>query len=157
MPYFAIGAFAGVRPDELKRLQLQDVELSESHIRIVAENSKTRTRRFIEVEPNLAEWLLPLRKAEGSVVPSRNFRMRFEAVRKAAELLDGWQSDILRHSYCSHWLAAFEDLNRLRANVGHRSPDMLFRHYHKSVKPADAKRFWQIKPSATLTKIQTIA
>jgi len=91
------------------------------------------------------------------VVPKRNLRWRMVGVRKKAELLETWQADILRHSYCSHWLAAYGDLNRLRANVGHRSPDLLFRHYHKAVRKAEAKKFWQIKPSAQLAKIRTIA
>ncbi|MGK0190168.1 MAG: integrase/recombinase XerD, partial [Verrucomicrobiales bacterium] len=107
VPFFAIGLFAGIRPDELKRLTWLDVEFSENHIRIVAANSKTRTRRFVDLESNLIEWLLPFRKAEGKVAPERNFRKRFDTVRKEAELFDCWQSDILRHSYCSHWLAAF--------------------------------------------------
>ena len=157
VPFFAIGLFAGIRPDECKRLTWEDIEFSENHVRVVAANSKTRTRRFVELESNLIEWLLPFRKAEGLVVPRRNFRKRFEAVRKEAELFDCWQSDILRHSYCSHHLAVFEDLNRLRSNVGHRSPDMLFKHYLKASKPADAKKFWEIRPSAALGKVRTIA
>jgi len=78
------------------------------------------------------------------VVPRRAWLRRFRTVRKEAGI--EWQQDMMRHSYCSHWLAAFGDVNRLRTNVGHRSPDMLFRHYHKAVKAAEAKRFWKITP-----------
>ena len=133
LAYFAIAAFAGVRPDEIRRLAWSDIDFAENHIRIAAEHSKTRTRRFVELEANLVEWLLPFRRQTGLVAPETAFPRRFRAVRKEAGL-------------------AFEDLNKLRKNVAHRSPNMLFQHYHKAVKPADAARYWQIKPPAESSK-----
>jgi len=52
--YAAICLFAGLRPEECFRLEWQDVEMEENHILVRAETSKTRTRRFVEIEPNLA-------------------------------------------------------------------------------------------------------
>ena len=41
LPYHALGLFAGIRPMELERLDWQHIDLTECHIEITAEVSKT--------------------------------------------------------------------------------------------------------------------
>ena len=45
-----------------------------------------------------------------------------------------------------------EDAPALALQMGN-SPDVIFRHYRELVKPKDAARYWQIKPSASAGKI----
>ena len=57
LPYNAMGLFAGIRPLELERLDWKHIDLTERHIEVTAEVSKTGRWRIIEMEPNLVEWL----------------------------------------------------------------------------------------------------
>ena len=51
-PYFTIGAFAGLRPREIERLEWADVQLSEGFIRVRAKVAKTASNRLVNIQPN---------------------------------------------------------------------------------------------------------
>lgn len=59
LPYWAIGAFAGLRSAELARLDWSDVHFESGLIEVKASKSKTASRRFVRIRPNLAAWLEP--------------------------------------------------------------------------------------------------
>ena len=158
--YHAIAMFAGVRPYELERLTWGEVDLVEGHITITAAQSKTNRRRIVPIEPNLKAWLeravsLGV-KASGPIVSQKNLRGRLNELRKEAGLAD-WVQDVMRHSYASHWLAQNEDINRLTLALGHTSPTMLWKHYHRATKRTDAALYWAILPSETPTNIVAIS
>src|SRR5207244_13285326 len=69
LPYVAIGAFAGLRRAELERLDWSEIDFDDGSIEVTAKKSKTARRRFVQMQPNLREWLLPLRKHTGNVTP----------------------------------------------------------------------------------------
>jgi integrase len=160
LPYHALGLFAGIRPMELERLDWQHIDLTERHIEITAEVSKTGRRRIIEMEPNLVKWLSRFAGAggemKGKLTPSTNLRSRLREVRTDAGI-EKWTQDVMRHSYASYWLAEHGDINRLTLNMGHESSDMLWRHYHKASKRKDAERYWQITPSTRSGKVISFA
>ncbi len=60
--YIAIGLFAGLRRAEIERLDWSEVDFGDGLIKVAAEKSKTAEKRFVTMEPNLREWLLPYRK-----------------------------------------------------------------------------------------------
>jgi integrase len=62
LPYVAIAAFAGLRRAELERLDWSNIHFDDNLIEVTAQKSKTARRRFVKIQPNLREWLLPLRK-----------------------------------------------------------------------------------------------
>ncbi|HZJ13643.1 MAG TPA: hypothetical protein VFD27_01265 [Chthoniobacteraceae bacterium] len=67
-PFFAIGAFAGLRVAEIKRLDWSRVNLASGFIEVTAGDAKTRQRRLVKIEPNLAAWLAtPRAEARASV------------------------------------------------------------------------------------------
>jgi integrase len=151
LAYHALGMFAGVRPDELRRLNWSDVDLVERHILIRAEIAKNRRRRIIDIEPNLAAWLR-ICKATGTITPTKNLRSRLRKIRWAAAESIGaepghlyqWKQDIMRHSYASYWLALHGDINKLTIMMGHATTTMLWKHYHRAAKKAEAEKFWKI-------------
>ena len=158
--YHAIAMFAGVRPYELERLTWGEVDLVEGHITITAAQSKTNRRRIIPIEPNLKAWLeravaLGVKTA-GPIAPQKNLRNRLVDFRKEAGFAD-WVQDVMRHSYASHWLAQNEDINRLTLALGHTSPTMLWKHYHRATKRTDAALYWAIMPSEAPTNIVAIS
>jgi integrase len=153
--YVAIGAFAGLRSAELQRLDWSDVHFDEGLIEITAQNAKTARRRMVTIQPNLREWLLPVRKHTGKVTPD-DLRKQFEQAREAAGILQ-WPNNALRHSFASYHLAHFKDAAALALQMGHTNSGMIFEHYRQLVKPKDAERYWNIKPAAVSKVVPMVA
>jgi integrase len=150
LAYHALALFAGVRPLELQRLEWKNIDLVEGHIEITAAVSKTGRRRIIAIEPNLAAWLNHYIEkggaTAGKVMPiTSNLRNRLREIRRAAGLTE-WTQDVMRHSFASFWLAQHGDINRLTLMMGHESPHMLWKHYHRAAKRKDAEPYWKIMP-----------
>jgi integrase len=149
LPYIAIGLFAGVRRAEIQRLDWSEIDFDSGHIEVTAEKSKSNiANRFITLQPNLREWLLPLRKIRGSVTPQESFvfRQLFDAARVAAGIAE-WPDNALRHSFASYHVAHFKDAKALALEMGQIDSGMLFNHYRALVKPKEAARYWNIFPT----------
>jgi integrase/recombinase XerD len=151
MPAVMIMMFAGVRPQEIQRLEWEAIkfDLDDPRIRIskeVAKGSLERARpRTIHIEPVLQEWLrlVPEKQHQGSIVP-RNWRRKNMAWRAKAGIAG--RKDILRHSFASYHLAYYNDENRTTASLGHGSSKMLFKHYDAAVERKPALKFWGLFP-----------
>ena len=150
--YVAIGAFAGLRSAELQRLDWSNVHFDEGLIEITAHNAKSARRRMVTIQPNLREWLLPVRKHSGNVTPY-DLRKQFEQAREAADIKD-WPNNALRHSFASYHLTHFKDAAALALQMGHTNSGMIFEHYRQLVKPKDAERYWNIKPRPVAKVVQ---
>jgi integrase len=144
LPYFAIGLFAGIRPDEIKRLQAGSIKGEWIHVE--AAKSKTRRRRLVEIHSTLKAWL-----DLGGDIGWRNWRCRWLAVRKATAVGEhgperpiGWVSDIMRHSFCSYAYPIM-GASWTSMHAGH-SEQTLFRHYRELVTREAAVAFWSILP-----------
>ena len=151
LPYIAIGLFAGLRRAEIERLDWSEIDFDSGHIEVTAEKSKSKiANRFVTMQPNLREWLMPLRKLKGSVTPQETFvfRQLFDQAREAAGF-DEWPDNALRHSFASYHVAHFKDAKALALEMGHIDSGMLFNHYRALVKPKEADRYWRIRPVAT--------
>ena len=144
VPMLAIGAFAGLRDAEIKRLDWSEADLVRSHIEVKAKKAKSARRRLVEMQPNLREWLRPYAEMTGPVVPM-NARQKVDQVCNAAALAR-WPQNGLRHSFASYRLAACHDAPRVAGELGHTSPQMLYSTYRELVLPEEAKRYWLISP-----------
>jgi integrase len=146
VPMLTIGAFAGLRDAEIKRLDWSEVDLSRGHIEVKAKKAKSARRRIVEMQPNLREWLRPYAGMIGAVVPA-NSRKKLALVRKGAELAR-WPQNGLRHSFASYRLAATHDAPRVASELGHTSPQMLYSTYRQLVLPEEAQRYWKLIPES---------
>jgi len=144
LPMLAIGAFAGLRDAEIKRLDWSEVDLARGHIEVKAAKAKSARRRIVPIQPNLSTWLRPHSTSRGHVVPSGN-RKKLDSVRRTAGLTK-WPKNGLRHSFASYRLAAINDAPRVAAELGHTSPQMLYSTYREVVLPAEAEWYWKIAP-----------
>jgi integrase len=135
----------------LERLDWSEIDFDSELIEVTAQKSKTARRRHVTMQPNLREWLMPLRKHRGNVTPRENFRQLFDTARLAAGI-DEWPDNGLRHSFASYHLAHFKDAKALALEMGHTNEDMIFTNYRQLVKPKEAERYWKIRP-ATKEKI----
>jgi integrase len=145
LAHIAIGLFTGLRRAELERLDWRDIHFDgEQLIEVTAAKSKTARRRFVRIQPNLLEWIAPVRKHSGKVTPE-NFAIQFKALRQAAGITN-WPANALRHSFASYHLAHFKDAAALALEMGHTDSGMIFAHYRQLVRPKEAARYWSIKP-----------
>lgn len=154
VPFLAIGAFAGLRPEELKRLQWADVSFEDRLITVNAGVSKTARKRFAEIPENLLEWLRPYVGRTGEVT-CVNLQKLMLAARRAAGI-EAWPQDVMRHTFASAHYAHFKNPAHTALLLGHRNQDMLLNHYRNLVRPADAARFWKIVPAGNRKNIVPI-
>jgi integrase len=153
LPMLAIGAFAGLRDAEIKRLDWREIDLARGHIEVTAAKAKSARRRIVPILPNLAAWLRPYSGMTGPVVPAAA-RGKLERARKDAGL-QKWPNNGLRHSFASYRLAAIHDAPRVSAELGHTSPHMLYSTYRELVHPEEAERYWKIEPAAAANVVRT--
>jgi integrase len=144
LPYWAIGAFCGLRNAELQRLEWKDVHWDEKLLEVPSLKSKTASRRFVSIRENLALWLEPYRGRSGMICPPHLYA-RLIADRRAAGI-SNWPANGLRHSFASYHLAHFRDPKELALEMGHTRSEVTFRHYRELVRPAEAERFWKVAP-----------
>jgi integrase len=156
IPYWTIGAFAGLRATEIERLEWADVNLDRRWIKVRAKHAKSAARRLVDIQPNLLKWLRPYQGRTGKVVPE-NLRVKLLEDRKrateAGSLTRKWPSNALRHSFASYYLARFDNAGKLALQLGHVGQDLIFRHYREVVTRADAKRYWNIVPEIKSAKV----
>jgi len=145
VPMLAIGAFAGIRETEIKRLNWSEIDQRRGHVEIKSSKAKSARRRIVEMQPNLRDWLRPYAGTTGAVVPV-NARKKLDAIRKNAGLAR-WPKNGLRHSFASYRLAAIHDAPRVAAELGHSTPHMLYSTYRELVLPEEAERYWSIGPA----------
>ena len=151
IPMLAIGAFAGLRDAEIKRLDWSEVDLERGHIEVKAAKAKSARRRIVPVQPNLAVWLRRYSAMKGPLAPE-GYRGSLERVRKAASVAR-WPINGLRHSFASYRLAAIYDAPRVASELGHASPTMLYSTYREVVRPEEAERYWKIGPAAEAVNV----
>jgi integrase len=151
IPMLAIGAFAGLREAEIKRLDWSEVDQRRGYIEVKSSKAKSARRRLIEIQPNLREWLRPYTGTTGPVVPV-NARKKLDVVRKAAGLTR-WPKNGLRHGFASYRLAATYDAPRVAADLGHTSPQMLYSTYRELVLPEEAERYWKLLPQVKAVNV----
>src|SRR5205085_6371317 len=99
LPMLAIGAFAGLRDAEIKRLDWSEVDLARGHIEVKAAKAKSARRRIVAIQPNLAAWLRTYSVKKGRLAPD-GYRTSLDRIRKTAGLLR-WPYNGLRHSFAS--------------------------------------------------------
>jgi integrase len=155
MPDLALGAFAGLRSEEILRLDWADVERRPGFIEVAAHKAKTATRRIVPISDNLARWLaIAPRRAERVWPHSKAWF--FEAMRDTASGAKiKWTPNALRHSFISYRLAEIQDVNRVALEAGN-SPQMIFRHYRELATPEQARTWFSIAP-ATGNKVIAIS
>lgn len=142
VPYFALGFFAGLRSSEIEATDWRSIDLARREIHVDSAVAKKRRARYVKIESNLAEWLAPHKQAAGPIYHNRD---AFELVRVKAEV--NWPHNVMRHSFGSYHLAAFEDAPRTAAQLGHANDTaQLFAHYRSLVRGDDARDYWMISP-----------
>ncbi len=142
LPATAIGLFAGLRNAELERLDWSEVRLDRGFIEVTAGKSKTKTRRLVDILPNLAVWLEPYRLANGAVMPEVVRPLKERALAAYGKPVP---RNAIRHSFVSYHLALFGDVAKTELQAGHDRA-VLFGHYRELVTAEEAEEWFTLVP-----------
>lgn len=154
VPMYAVALFAGVRAEELHRLEEKHV--NDEGINLPAEITKKGRRRHITLNKTLEAWLnaYPFRHCP-------NWRQVDCAVRRIAgwdvssSLLDPlpettrgkWPQNALRHTHASYAVAAGTPLESLLFEFGHAGGvEVLRKHYLGRATKKQARAFFSLRP-----------
>ena len=168
LAFWVITLFVGCRPEsEVKRMTWDDISIEDENdsFLMVAEESKTGYRR-IEITPQVREWLMICNRKKPIFPANSRYAKDRRAILYSAGVLKEemttaekkeWQ-DFQRHTCASSmWRSGEFKWEDIINQLGHS--DSTSHNYYKSQKlsKADAKRFWQIRPSTVSEKIVKIA
>ena len=167
----AILFFGGVRPVELVGqyglggriqagadavlggLRWEDVDAFGGQIRIRAEISKVSQQRLIPIAPNLRRWLIRYGAGKtGRIVPNPTAwkRARADIEEKAGVK---WGQDFARHSFATFHFAMHGSRDLLQSAMGHTANSSELETAYKGLAtPAEAARFWGIRPKGERAK-----
>ena len=141
VPYYAIGLFAGLRPQrELRELAGRDIDLEGGEIYVRWGSTKTGQSRSVPVSPNLRAWLdcYPVKGRVGWNLYAHKRVLEAAGVK--------WSQDVMRHTRASYRLAETRDAVRTADEMGHNVAT-LKRHYaNRRIPEAEVERFWGILP-----------
>lgn len=156
LPYFALGAFTGIRTDEFEELRWGSIRPADKIIFATSTVSKTGEPRTVPIHPTLAAWLeiLPRGRADERVVPTTFEAMRRrllkELNRKRKTKLK-WPNNALRHSFGSYRYRQTLSLEQTSDEMRHSDPRVFRRHYlNPDVTDAMANEYWSLTPSKVL-------
>lgn len=143
--YIAIGFFSGLRPDEIAKLQWEQVDFVNKTITVLSASAKGRARRVVDMSSNLMAWIQPLAKKTGPVMEVSASEIRTTLGPKMG--WERWPHNIMRHSYASYHYGLHRNESLLMALMGHADDGrILHNHYRAIVQPIDAKAYWEIYP-----------
>lgn len=158
VPMYAVALFAGIRAEELKRLEEHHV--TGEGIELSAKITKKGRRRYIELSETLKAWL-----SAYTFKPCPNWRQVDCAVRRLAgwdvssELLDSppeptrgrWPQNALRHTHATYTIAIGAPLESMLFEFGHvGGVETLRKHYKGRASKKQAKEFFSLLPRRPL-------
>lgn len=130
--------YCGLRPTEVARLLVKDIQAERGCVVVPGRCSKTGGGRVVPLRRQAALRGVPLR------IP-RNWAQRWLALRRAAGFAAGqWVPDVCRHTFASYHAARFRDLGALQLEMGHRSADLLRARYLNLPQVEEAKAYWEV-------------
>jgi integrase len=149
--YLSLAAFAGIRPEEIHRLDWRDINLQENVVYISKAASKTNDDREVPILPNCRAWLMTCTERTGPVAPSTSLTGRLLKLREACGIETWrkpgapWPHDVLRHTFGSSWLAIHKNRPLLAEIMGNSVP-VITKHYKRTLSVAQAEALFSIMP-----------
>jgi site-specific recombinase XerD len=169
---FALQLFAGIRAEEVTRLEAKDV--SADGIELGEEVTKKGRRRHITPSETLAAWLTKYpftpcaewdkiskacRYLAGWKVTPDAATLKAHPMKDDYQNRPAWPQNVLRHSHASYTVASGAPLETLLFEFGHvGKTDVLREHYVGKVAKKDALAYFAIVPkgAAKPKKFQTV-
>jgi integrase len=155
-----LGLFCGIRTEELKKLNWEDIRLNESFVRVSGKIAKKRRIRNVTLPEDAKRWLTLCPAREGQITRSNN-RNDFDRRFRKLQLLAGfvaWKKNAMRHSFGSYHFALHDDSIKTSNELGHRQGDnVLFDYYRSLVTKEKAEEYFSIVPKSEVAKVVSFA
>lgn len=145
LPYVALALFMFLRHAEALRTTAEQLKLDHvpPTVEVSPRKAGTVSYRAVPVPANAVAML-----RHGPVVWSQK---KWNAIRKAAELYDKWDENILRHTGISYRYQQTGDIGLVAREAGNSS-DVSFRHYIRLPAQGDSAKFYAITAHTLNTK-----
>jgi integrase len=142
-----LGAFAGIRTEELLRMDWKDIDTKTGEIEIrpgVGKDTGGVLERITDFTDPLSRRKDQL-KGKGKLVPgtAREFHYARTDIAQALGWQD-WPDNCLRHSFATFHLAHSKNAGKTAYQMGHTNPAMVQRVYAVPARKADAAAWWAI-------------
>jgi integrase len=152
--WFLLGAFAGLRSVEVRRMKWQDIDAKTGEIFIgldVSKQSSGLPQRIVDFTEPLKRRADFFKGRTGTIVPDRSLRYYRERVKLIAKLNEEkkvpWSSfpeNVLRHSFATYYLADCKDPQKTAHQLGHSSAKMVREVYAVPARRSNAEAWWAI-------------
>jgi integrase len=143
--YYALLTFAGLRPSEGARVQWQDYNSKTNELYV--RKGKTHARHII-LKPVAVAWMTFHREntpKDAPFISLLSLGNREKEIRTA--VLNGkWVQDGLRHGFGTYFKALTKSIAEVADYMGN-SPDIVKRHYARTVPKEDCDAFWGLTPA----------
>jgi integrase len=156
--WVVLGAFAGLRPEEIapaaakrrekRGLRREEIDWRFSVLRLPACVSKVNRPRIVPMTAALKEGLAwaGIKAGQTGAVCAKNPSVNGETKRLGKLLFGGtWPKDVLRHSYGSYRNAIVRSLEQVAEEMG-TSSTMLHRHYHNPQAEEEGTAWFEVRP-----------
>lgn len=163
VPFMALEFFAGIRTEELEKMDGADIDLKEKSIFIRAGVAKGKgrgkeaeTARLLEELPDTVwQWLEACGyegKLDRTNHKDRIRKAYIEAgIKEKGNMNKGEFHSVARHCFASYAYALYQDAGKVRKWTGHTGGDVIFkRHYAALKKKADGRAYFDILPEGTI-------
>lgn len=151
----ALQGLAGLRSNEVERLEWRDIDLTRRLIVISKGVAKTASRRTIPVGDTLAAWLEQADRVGSKVWPGTHEEFYGMQKRSAKNAEIRWKHNGLRHSYASYRFALVPDAGQVAAELGH-SAAILHKHYREIARREDAEKWFAVSPANVAPLAETL-
>lgn len=149
VPFIALGALAGIRTEEIFRMDWKMIDLKKGYILLDRVFTKTKRRRVIPINAALRSWIKPLHKSSGRIYDLRSSQELGNALRAAwprdedGKHIVERRRNALRHSYGTYRFAELQDEQKVSSEMGN-SPQELREHYAELAMPEDAATWFAV-------------
>jgi integrase len=147
IPGMAVKAFAGVRTEEMAKIDWSHIQFDRNCIKLPSKITKLRQRRLIQMHPNLRAWLVPHRKPEGRLCERWTTPQSvFQAWARHAETVGiKVGENKFRNSFISYRLAQTNDIGLVARESGN-SAEVIQREYLEITTPEEAAKWFSTFP-----------
>lgn len=147
LAHFCLGGFAGLRTSEILNLHWEDILWQKGEIYVrQPKRVKGWRPRYVEILPPLRRHLETAALKSGRIGVGAGM-WKLHAARKSmltAIAMDHWPANCLRHSFKTYHAAHFQDLGKLRLQMGHSDENMTRYAYGTPEVREVAAQWWNL-------------
>jgi integrase len=142
-----LGGFAGLRTEEVERMEWSHVNTKSGQIHVppgVMKDSGGFDQRIVDFTEPLRRRRSWLAKQKGKIIPVASETLHTHRRRACAPVLTEWPDNCLRHSYATYHLGRCKNPGLTAYQMGHTSSAMVSRVYAVPAALADWRAWWNL-------------